>query len=348
MEMAPDKGTLKGDTSMEKIKIVWLGCVIILLGVMGWLIVETINNPAGYSIFINNDTKIVNLGPDPRCQEIQIEINNSIKGPYYLKEDTLYINPDECMNLSMPEEFKQVYDVSNGPINYSFNPSKENIIVIGDSYSFGSGVEKEESFSYLLNQEGDYNIINLGIPGFNTKLEVERLKAVGLTYMPKYVVIQFCENDLEDTKKIWSLIMNVSNYIQSMKKLDCIHPFTQDNKIFMGLYSIAYDNTILRDESKSINENILVPLEELNWMSKKNNFSVIFLLLPSDKEYVKEMRDKIAQEYHWKIIDMEKEMDFPGWKPPFTISLYNPHFSVETNSKVADILYKEISKNIDK
>lgn len=76
------------------------------------------------------------------------------------------------------------------------------IIGIGDSGMFGWGVAQGEDYmavlERVLNERGDgidYEVLNMGVPGYNTALEVETLAYKGLAYEPDIVVIGWCEND---------------------------------------------------------------------------------------------------------------------------------------------------------
>jgi len=78
------------------------------------------------------------------------------------------------------------------------------VVGIGDSGMFGWGVEQNEDYitvlGQLLNTRGDgrrYETINLGVPGYNTQMEVDALVARGLRYRPDIVVVGWCENDVQ-------------------------------------------------------------------------------------------------------------------------------------------------------
>ena len=78
------------------------------------------------------------------------------------------------------------------------------VVGIGDSGMFGWNVEQNEDYvtvlGKLLNARGDgrrYETINLGVPGYNTQMEVDALVDKGLRYRPDIVVIGWCENDYQ-------------------------------------------------------------------------------------------------------------------------------------------------------
>ncbi len=76
------------------------------------------------------------------------------------------------------------------------------IVGIGDSGMFGWDVEQGEEYLAVLesnlNARADgrvCDVINLGVPGYNTQLEVESLRMKGLQFQPDIVVVGWCDND---------------------------------------------------------------------------------------------------------------------------------------------------------
>ena len=83
-------------------------------------------------------------------------------------------------------------------------PGTFRIMTLGDSFTNGQGVRYEESYPALLsralNGNGDdrrYEVINLGIGGFNLRASVDRLEKKGLKFAPDLIVYGFTINDLE-------------------------------------------------------------------------------------------------------------------------------------------------------
>ncbi len=87
----------------------------------------------------------------------------------------------------------KVYPISNKYIN-------QNIIVLGDSYAFGAGVNDGEEFSAILqdNLRNSFDIINLSIGGFGLAQQIRRFYEFGQLYRPTLVILQFCGNDPDD------------------------------------------------------------------------------------------------------------------------------------------------------
>ena len=79
------------------------------------------------------------------------------------------------------------------------------LTLIGDSLTFGYGVAFEETFAKQvelrlgqLASGAPYEVLNLGVSGYNPYTEAELLQEVILGYQPDLVLVQFCINDLND------------------------------------------------------------------------------------------------------------------------------------------------------
>jgi hypothetical protein len=71
------------------------------------------------------------------------------------------------------------------------------VVVLGDSYSFGKGVNDGEEYSSVMRQKlgPDSIVTNISVMGWGLTQEIRAFYEYGLLYMPKVVILQFCEND---------------------------------------------------------------------------------------------------------------------------------------------------------
>ncbi len=76
------------------------------------------------------------------------------------------------------------------------------ILGMGDSGMFGWNIEQDGEYMSLLEKSLNarsngivYEVLNMAVPGYNTQLEVECLRAKGLPLKPDIVVVGWCEND---------------------------------------------------------------------------------------------------------------------------------------------------------
>jgi hypothetical protein len=77
------------------------------------------------------------------------------------------------------------------------------IVVVGDSFTMGSGVRDEETYPSLvedaLNRRGDraYEVLNLGLIGLTVNGVVDRLTQLGLRFHPDLIVYGCTLNDIK-------------------------------------------------------------------------------------------------------------------------------------------------------
>ena len=80
------------------------------------------------------------------------------------------------------------------------NPNRYRIAIIGDSFTFGNGIEEQDRFSNLI--QGvlgpQYEVLNLGHPGNNLPDHLIELD-LALKMSPDFVLLQLYENDFEPT-----------------------------------------------------------------------------------------------------------------------------------------------------
>lgn len=89
-----------------------------------------------------------------------------------------------------------------------WNKSSEEvrIVVLGDSFTFGYGVEENETFPAILQESlrralsENLTVINLGVRGYGTQQEYELYRYVGVEYNPDIVILALNRNDWEDTR----------------------------------------------------------------------------------------------------------------------------------------------------
>ena len=88
------------------------------------------------------------------------------------------------------------------------------VVFLGDSLTFGWGVEESDTFAYLLEEALDATrpteVLNFGTGNYNTTQEVELFAAKGLSYRPDQVVVFYFINDAEPVpqRSRWAFLAN--------------------------------------------------------------------------------------------------------------------------------------------
>lgn len=82
-------------------------------------------------------------------------------------------------------------------------PGAFRILVLGDSVTFGHGTRSDTTYPFLLEQrlrawkpDVEWQVWNLGVPGYATSQELAYLERVADRYQPDLVVVGFYQNDL--------------------------------------------------------------------------------------------------------------------------------------------------------
>jgi lysophospholipase L1-like esterase len=99
----------------------------------------------------------------------------------------------------------QIRSGQSGPADLA-NPQAINILCVGDSHTWGAGVEAHQNYPAQLETtlarrypDRDVNAINLGLPGVNSSYVVARLEAQILRYRPDLVIVWVGTNNMWNT-----------------------------------------------------------------------------------------------------------------------------------------------------
>lgn len=81
-------------------------------------------------------------------------------------------------------------------------PGVKRVVVLGDSYTFGTGVAFKETYAKRLEAELNrgaerYEVINFGVPGYNTVLELATWREVARAFEPDFLIIGYVLNDTQ-------------------------------------------------------------------------------------------------------------------------------------------------------
>jgi lysophospholipase L1-like esterase len=81
-------------------------------------------------------------------------------------------------------------------------PGAIRILALGDSVTFGMGVPQEETYprqtEILLSEQrgAPVEVLNMGMPGYNTRHQLAQLRELGLALEPRTIVVGYLYNDI--------------------------------------------------------------------------------------------------------------------------------------------------------
>lgn len=130
---------------------------------------------------------------------------------------------------------KKVYTDQYGyrvPItNYKYPLLKKSILILGDSVSFGVGVDEEYSFIGLIRSKKNINIFNSSVPGYNLENYLSILKLADNKVNFDKFVIFVCLNDIITS----SGVLTKKDFYKKNYLLSKINVFLR-NKSFTYIY----------------------------------------------------------------------------------------------------------------
>ena len=120
----------------------------------------------------------------------------------YIDEIGIIPRPNVRMRHSMRGYQPFVYTTNQmryrGELLPFDEPSKK-VVVLGDSHSFGVGVNDGQTYAYVLDRIlGDFRVVNLAAPGWGLSHQINRFVTLGHRYQPSIVILQFNANDPND------------------------------------------------------------------------------------------------------------------------------------------------------
>ncbi|MDD5254394.1 MAG: hypothetical protein PHG05_04865 [Candidatus Nanoarchaeia archaeon] len=242
------------------------------------------------------------------------------------KED--YIKANEKITLYNPHlERDYSYTVITNSDNmrnskeFSLNHTNPRIVLLGDSMAFGQGVEQEEMFSSLLeNNFKDLEVLNLAVPGTETAGYYSRLNQKGLKYNPDVVIVAlFMGNDLRMIGNITSdnftikyippkpLSLFLTRNVQSLKFLWRFFYQSKITKPIANLLNVKTESNpvpLIIDDEEKLQQSLELLDNNLKYFkesSEKNNFKLLFLIIPAreqvDKTKLREYLENINPRY---------------------------------------------------
>jgi len=85
--------------------------------------------------------------------------------------------------------------------SYEQQSDTERILVLGDSFAWGYGVEESERFSQLLEKGLGVEVINSGVSGYSTDQELLWYQNEGIKYETDLVIVVLAGNDVGDNDR---------------------------------------------------------------------------------------------------------------------------------------------------
>jgi lysophospholipase L1-like esterase len=227
------------------------------------------------------------------------------------------------------------------------------MIVLGDSLTFGWGVDFEKTFSRVLerrlNSSAPVEVINFGAGNYNTQQEVNLLIDKGLKYQPDHVVLFYFINDAEPTPKraSWSFLDRselVSIFWSRLR--------IAKGRLFGSQSYIDYYKSLYADDAPGW-QATREALELLRDTCAREGIRLQVVLLPELhqlEDYTFEREHRLVTEYleSLEIATLDLAPHFAGETDPprLWVALDDAHPNAAAHGLIADYSESFISKDL--
>lgn len=330
-----------------KYKVIYFVILTMIYFLLIFQILSRANIITGFSVHNENNS----------CNSITDCLSNQ-KGHYYVKnwatfesfksKPTNYYEPNSTLILhgwASKIKLAKAHFNSDGFRGRDFSINKTNntfrIMLLGDSFTFGHGLNDNETIGHFLEKNlstklsKKIEVLNLGLPGYNSKMEIKRYFSKGIKYKPDLVILFFFSNDYESfdvMENLWVSLKKKYNItgISSGK--------IQKRDLFPSYYEYL-DNDV---GIPSLMQNrVIKPYKEFLDYNRKNKINTLFVVFPTEdkiKGILLNFFKKESVEYIFL-----RDMGY-CYKSKWIITSEDIHPSVYATKKVADYLSENIIK----
>lgn len=257
------------------------------------------------------------------------------------------LKPGECTFSGI--EFNNTYRINSmGLRDDEQSLVGPDIIVVGDSFAMGWGVEDNETFSSLIENKTDFKILNAAISSYGTVREMKILENLDLSNL-QYLIIQYCLNDYEENR---SFIENNMKHdpMQRHTYLNAQIQHLSNNKYYFGKYvflifkSFFINNTIENDKTLELETKYFINIlrHYVDELELKDITLIIFGTCADDR-FINNI-DKELQPMNSRISSNNVKTFTPKWKQYYSFNL-DPHYTPKGHKNLADELIEQIEKN---
>jgi len=238
--------------------------------------------------------------------------------PYLIYDDTLgWVPQPNTTKIHKESDFEVLYTINSKGYRGKEYPLEKKegvfrIVIIGDSMSFGYGVNDEETYAALIDKSiPNVEVINLSVSGYGTDQELLRLQKQGFDFKPDLVILQITDNDFIDIMRPFRYERAKPYFIIENENLVLKNvPVKNDNE-----YAKAYFSEVL-------------PLPFREWLSW-NSYAYVFI----NQKYL-----RLAESLHSRA--KSKEAGYNLIKKP--VQEYDPE-AIKLFSAIVQKISKELN-----
>jgi len=252
---------------------------------------------------------------------------------------------------------------SNREFSFQVPEKTKRVLFLGDSYTFGFGVEAEETYPMYLeeilnNNSGDtreYEVINAGFNnGMTTDAQYLYLRDIGMRFHPDLVIVGFCiANDLIDMFKNEWVVNEHGGLTKIFNPRDRLIPvFLRRTALFAVIKTLLLPTRVEEKNIDRLDRKMMDRVEylllEIRRLSKKKHFKFLFLIIPPPNLVEKKDLEGSWSEMRHELIRFCSQKDIPYLDLLMRMEnddyfVGKAHFTKNGNNKVAEMIYDKLA-----
>ncbi|MCP4255450.1 MAG: hypothetical protein GY775_19015 [Candidatus Scalindua sp.] len=253
-------------------------------------------------------------------------------------------NPRKLQVISNSDGFRSQREIDEPD-------ERTRIVVVGDSFVFGEGVEERERFTNTLEtMHHEWRVDSLGMPGYGPGLMIRALENVGLDIHPDVVVFSMYTQDFPRVHPFYSGAgFEIPRFtLESGLLVTVPYPkyhFWDHSRLYHKVRRVIWERT---NSEYDLNEAILNRFAKL---SKHNNFVPVIIFLPAKGDgHIDKQRRNWLLEYSIRnkisYLDLTEQILVAGSEKYFIKQ--NDHYNPKGHRVVAYALSNFLSKVVIK
>lgn len=307
--------------------------IVVIAGLVGQGLVDVRTQPLTGQTVPQNNSSVGEAGPDNPTAFTQ-PVSGQI--PYLLEPGIAEFT--DGYHKEIPGYWVRTND--RGLRDEAFNTTPPNgtirILVLGDSFAFGWGVNRSntitERLERRLNKDSNetYQVINAGIPGWGMQEFYLFLWERGLTYNPDIVVVTF----------FWPDIVSVNDSQSFQRQAQEIVPDTAENRE----KRVKEKQVELLEQYYQENEGNHVPLlryiEQMNRITDRNKTDILYFYIRNSGNLNETTRQRYRNATGNRILFTPEP--FRTHDPMVYTLPGDMHYNDRGHKWLADALYREL------
>ncbi len=175
------------------------------------------------------------------------------------------------------------------------NKKYKKVLLLGDSFMFGQGVNMENHIAYYLatmlnKNKNTFSIINAGVSGWGTQQELTYAKDHFELFQPDIIILLFCKNDpFDDNRFLAKMTHSIKGNIQFPCKL-FLHQHSHIYRFLSDLIHPLVDNALLKTKAKT-NKKIIQDKKNVRAIIPQQWKRTLKLINDFHNEYLKFNKD---------------------------------------------------------